>query len=262
MAKESLFDNILWNQGAFGGSVPTGAAIILAGKGLIYPALRKAGVTLGPQRTPSPAQYQDGLEELNRLVGSLSCDRLNIYSITKSSFPLTGAGSYTIGQDPSGETIADFDTPRPVMIEAAGITGSQGGCASLAVVPSDVWTAQCNCSAGVGWLYNDRAYPISTLYLSGSPTDGILELHSWQMAPAFVSIDDAVLLPPGYEDAIVLNLAIRLAPHFQRVVDPDVRREAQLSLMRLESINAPRPIADTSEALSCGCGYDIRNDCS
>ena len=46
-----------------------------------------------------------------------------------------------------------------------------------------------------------------------------------------------------YIDALVLNLAVRLAPHFQRVIPDDVRLQARDSLMRLESINAPKPIA-------------------
>src|SRR5262252_8767627 len=100
-----LFDNVLWNQSAFGGA-SGGGAPVSAGRGLIYPALRKAGVTLGPQRTPSPAQYQDGLEELNRLSGSLSCDRLNIYTNQRWEFPLiAGQKTYTIGQDPTGQAI-------------------------------------------------------------------------------------------------------------------------------------------------------------
>jgi hypothetical protein len=52
-----------------------------------------------------------------------------------------------------------------------------------------------------------------------------------------------VVLPLQYEDALVLNLACRLAPQFQLQVHPDVRQQARESLMRLESINAPQPIA-------------------
>jgi hypothetical protein len=72
----------------------------------------------------------------------------------------------------------------------------------------------------------------------------MLELFFWQLVPYFLTPDDQVLLPPGYEDALVLNLAVRLAPHFQRRIDPTLRQDARESLMRLESINAPQPIAD------------------
>jgi hypothetical protein len=109
-------------------------------------------------------------------------------------------------------------------------------------------------------LYNDRAYPLSTLYLWGQPPAGYqLELFVWTLVPQFVALTDVVLLPPGYEDALVLNLAVRLAPHFQRVVDGDVRQQARESLMRLLSINAPQPIADLSGGVGCGCRFNIYN---
>ena len=236
-------------------------ATVTAGKGLIYPALRKAGVTLGPQRTPSPAQYQDGLEELNRLVGSLNCDRLNIYSNAPQQFPLTaGDGAYTIGIDPTGQTPADFSAPRPVMIEAANIIDSGNLRHPLALLTELQWSqiVMQNLGATIPeFLYNDRAYPLSTLNLWGQPQAGMtLELYYWVLIPQFITTDDVVLLPPGYEDAIVLNLAVRLGPHFQRQIDPMVMRDAQMALMRLESINAPKPIADTSGAgLGCRSGY-------
>ena len=79
--------------------------------GLIYAALRKAAVTLGPQRTPSPAQMQDGLEELRRLTGSLNCDRLFIYAVDTLTFPIV-IGKKTYGhdraEDPSGATSGGF----------------------------------------------------------------------------------------------------------------------------------------------------------
>ena len=254
----ALFDSILFNQGPFGGD---GAAQLFGFQPvskLIYAALRKAQVTLGPQRTPSPAQFEDGIEELNRLIGSLNCDRLNIYSTSRYQFPLTGAGSYTIGQVPG--MFADFDAPRPQAIESANVISSAIRY-PVGLPTSLQW-------AGIGvqeWpgsipyaLYNDRAYPLSTLHLDGQPASGMeLELYTWFAMQTFAKLEDVVMLPPGYEDALVLNLAVRLAPHFQRdAVPPDVRRDAQMSLMRLQSINAPQPIADLSWGPGswCGCG--------
>jgi hypothetical protein len=83
----------------------------------------------------------------------------------------------------------------------------------------------------------------------------------WHLVPQFVTVQDVVVLPPGYPDAIVLNLALRLAPQFQRPVDPDVREQARVSLMRLMSINAPKPIADLSGGPGCGCNrYNVYSD--
>src|SRR6476646_6623623 len=114
----SLFNAILFNQGAFGGNV-AGLTGETAG-GLIYAALRKAGVTLGPGRTPSPAQQKDALDELRRLTGSLNCDRLFIYAEDVYSCPITtGKKVYTWGQVPDSGVTADFDAPRPQLITRA-----------------------------------------------------------------------------------------------------------------------------------------------
>src|SRR5215471_16483026 len=205
-ASNPLWDRVLFDSATFGGIAP-GTVPATAGKGLIYPALRKAAVTLGPQRTPSPAQYQDGLEELNRLVGSLNCDRLFIFSIARYEYPLTGAKTMTIGIDPQGQTVADCNGPRPVQIERANIIYSTPQMRRpLALFTAQQWSqiaAQDIGNAIPYALYDDYAYPISTLYLYPQPLSGyILELYQWTIVPAFVSPDDVVLLPPGYEDAL------------------------------------------------------------
>lgn len=266
------FNSALFNAQLFGGSgVPPGP-IIQAGQGLLYPALRKAGVTLGPQRTPSPAQFQDAIEELNRLTSSLNCDRLFIYSRTNYIFPLTGAKTYTIGQDPQGVVIADFDVPRPQLIEQANVilTGAAPTRRPMFLADVQQWSkirVQDMPNAVPEVLYNDRAYPISTLYLWGQPVSGYqLELFVWTQAPLFSTLTDVVALPFQYADALVLNLAVRLVSHFPialnvpRQVDPNLYQQARESLMRLESINAPQPIADTSALGSCGNRYNIYND--
>jgi hypothetical protein len=248
----ALFDSILFNQGPFGGGASGGLAGFQPVSKLIYAALRKAAITLGPQRTPSSAQFQDAIEELNRMIGSWNCDRLNIYSISRNQFPLTGAGSYTIGQVPG--MLADFDAPRPQAIERANVINGSIRYSVGLVTPAQ-WaeiTVQALPNTIPYVLYNDRAYPLSTLFLYGQPVGGMeLELYTWFAIQTFQKLEDVVMLPPGYEDALVLNLAVRLAPHFQRQVNVDVRNDAQKSLMRIESINAPRPIASTG-ALGCG----------
>lgn len=246
----SKFNQILWDQGLFNGSVPS-AGCQTAGS-LIYAALRKASVTLGPGRTPSPAQQQDALDELRRLTGSLNCDRLNIYTQQHWEFPLNpGQKIYTIGQDDCGGALADFDAPRPQLIERANIIYNSGGPNlryPLALFTELQWARIQLQDIGMTIpqvLYNDRGDPISTLYLYGQPMAGCaLELYYWLLVPTYQGYSDMVTLPPGYEDALVLNLACRLAPQFQRPVDPDVRMDAQKALMRVESLNAPQPTLD------------------
>lgn len=260
----------MWAGG--GGTGGALAPSVYVGTGILYPALRKAGITLGPQRTPSPAQYQDALEELNRLVGSLDTDRLFIYSRQNYIFPLTGAKTYTIGLSSDPNLTVDFPVPRPEKIEEANViilpSGTAGTRRPLFLATDQQWAqivVQDIPNAVPQILYNDRAYPVSTLYLWGQPMPTYqLELFVWQLVPQFLSKDDVVLLPPGYDDALTLNLAVRLVTHFPdnrdapRQVDPNLYQQARESLMRLESINAPQPIADTS-GLCSSSGRNLYN---
>lgn len=257
------FNASLFNAAAFGGgSIP--GRVVQVDEGLLYPALRKAGITLGPQRTPSPAQFQDAIDELNRLSGSLNCDRLFIYSIARDEYPLDPPKmTYTIGIPSDPSEAVDFAAQRPQLIESANIVDVTGTIRyPLALFTSLQWARisyQTIPNTIPEVLYNDRAYPVSTLYLWGQPQAGqMLELFTWTQVPTFQDLTDQVMLPIQYEDTLVLNLAVRLAPHFQRVVSDDVRMQARESLMRLESINAPQPVADTS-ALCSGYGYNRWN---
>ena len=265
----ALFNAAQFEGALFGGGTAPGP-IVQVGAGLLYPALRKAGITLGPGRTPSPAQFQDAIDELNRLTGSLNCDRLFIYAEDVQTFPITSTKiQYTIGQDPTGAILADFDAPRPQLITGANYIAQNTPNLiryPITLLTPQVWRAigsQALPNTIPYGLYNDRAYPLSTLYLYGQPPAGNgLELWMWRQAPQFTALTDAVAMPKQYEDALVLNLACRLAPMFQRVVDVDIRDQARVSLMRLESINAPQPVADTS-ALCSGYGnnrYNIYSD--
>ena len=257
-----LYNTALYNSFLFGGPGKTaGLQPRQVGQGILYPALRKAGVTLGPGRTPSSAQFQDAIDELNRLTASLNCDRLFIYSIAQAQYPLLPPKPvYTIGlsDDPFAEI--DFPTERPQLIERANIIQDQIKY-PLILIDADQWSLigeQILENTIPQFLYNDRAYPVSSLYFWGFPMGGqILELFAWTRVPAFQTVTDVVLLPPQYEDAMVLNLAVRLAPQFQKVLDQNVREDARLSLMRLLSINAPKPVA----AVGFGCSeYDIYSD--
>ena len=245
----ATFNSALFNAALFGGGA--GAApgpIIQVGQGLLYPALRKAGVTIGPGRTPSVAQFQDAIDELNRLLGSLSCDPLWIYGQDILSLPLNGQTVYTIGIDPTGTLpAADFAVTVPKAITEA-VYVSNGSHYGVRLLTPQLWAQQCH--AGV---YFDRGYPIANLYLNGQPSTGNLDLYIWHVIPSVANLADVIVIPSGYEDAIVLNLACRLAPQFQRRVDADLRQQARESLMRLESINAPMPIASLDNWGSCGC---------
>ena len=56
----------------------------------------------------------------------------------------------------------------------------------------------------------------------------------------FVSpgLDDPINFPPGYEDAFVYNLAVRVAPEFGKTVQPTIVETANNAVLNLERLNS------------------------
>ena len=110
---------------------------------------------------------------------------------------------------------------RPVRIEAAEIVLSTGG--STVYLPMVILTAAQWADTRLRSfpttfptkLYPDYAYPNCNLYMWGTPTqvNGI-ELWTWQQAKQFLTSSDTIAVPPGYLEAMVNNLAVRMGEQF------------------------------------------------
>lgn len=233
---------------------------------LFYAALRKAGVTLGPGRTPSASQYEEARTECNRMLGGWNIQKLDIFTTQIQLFALGTKKTYTIGKDPVGVLTADFDADRPAKIERANLILPASP--TLVRLPLHVMNDQEWAQIRVQDLpntipvqiYNDGNYPFSTIYFWGQPPGGYqFEMFSWQAIQTFQTLTDQVLLPSGYEDAIVLNLAVRLGAMpwpIEKPMSADVVRQAQKAKAAIESRNAPTPRLSTdAPASGKGAGY-------
>lgn len=254
-----LFDNALFN----GGGAGTGGGIVSTPvSDLIYDALRRAGVTLGPDRTPSRAQYNDGLRAGNRMLGRWNADGLIIPNITIEAFALTaGLATYTMGPD------GDFATTRPQRIAYANLLRADGTRVPIAVVEVDRW-ADIRTQDQDGEperLYSDRAAGLVNLYFWPQTTasDDQAELYSWKLLERLVNIAQTVTWADGYELAFVTNLAIQLALMFKRPIDQDMRDAGRDSLYAIRSLNAPAPTMDVDPAFQSqptGGSWDYRTN--
>lgn len=228
---------------------------------LLKPALRKAGISYHPGTTPGVDEYAEMIGETNRMLAGMSIAQPNIYSNDFNTFPLTGAITYTIG--PGG----NFNIARPAKIVTAVIK-LNGGPVRLTNPPIYITTdsaewAMISLQAVPGciplFLYNDQDAPLSNLYLWPQDTGGdTLELNTWTALPAFTAVTDNVVLPPGYEDAIVNNLAVRAAGLYPKesALLPGVERLAELSLAAIQSRNAQLPKQTTDFPVRrSGAGY-------
>ncbi len=215
---------------------------------LFKPALRMAGITMRPGITPSNDQYDELIPEINRMLQSWNCDGAKIFSTSIEQFALTSAQKiYSIG--PGG----DFDTTRPQFIRDANLifpTNPQLR-TPLKLLDEHEWSLirMQDIGNSLPWcLFYNPTYGASgrgTIYMAFQPPEGyLLELYTWSLlGNNFTSISDVVILPDGYNDAIVPNLAIRAASLYPTMatLGPDTRRLAANALDRLQTLNTVCP---------------------
>lgn len=205
---------------------------------LINRSLRLIGA-LDPEESPTANETANVLEALNGLIDSWRNDRLIVWSITNVTKTLTaGDGTYTIG---SG---ADINTTRPVRIEGAYVTQS-GIDYPVEVISEAAYrgiadkTTQSDLPQ---FVYYDPSVASGTIYLWPVPSvANVLTLSVWAPISTLATAGTTVTLPPGYERALASNLAIDIAPEFQKQASQEVAKMARESLAAIKKANI-RPI--------------------
>lgn len=195
---------------------------------------------LFPGSTPSTTMSNDGLVKLNDMLASWTIDRLFIFATAVNDWNLvSGTNSYTIG------ATGVFAGSRPISIIAAHIiVPSSGVRFPMKLITVEEWNAISDRSAGSvtpKLLYNDGAYPLSTLSLWPTPNAASiqLELFTWQQLTQFTTLLDTFDFPPGYERAITYALAMELASVYRTQPTQDVVMIAETAKASLKGLNAP-----------------------
>lgn len=215
---------------------------------LITYAMQSLGV-MGDGDTPTATELADGLVLLNEMLDSWSTDRIMVYQILQENFPLVaGTATYTIGSS------GTFNTTRPVRIENAFIRDSNNLDYQLQVIPQQSYdnimtkTVQSNIPL---YMYNDLAYPLSTLKFWPVPSQAYtLYINSWKQLQQFSTLSTAAALPNGYQEAIRYTLASRLAPQFGVNTPQEVQELAKAALSRIKRLNSPEIYSQTEVATS------------
>jgi hypothetical protein len=210
---------------------------------VIKSSMRKIGA-LGQGETPSVSEAADALAALNLLLASWSIERINIYTKLRSTHALqANVQTYTIGVG------GVFNVARPVMLDAAKILQSNGLESELAILKrAEDWNAIPEKSVAAVQplsLYDDYAYPLSTLHLwpkpSGTPT---LVLVSWQQLTGFTLVTDTFDLPPGYQLPIECSLAVLIAPDYGREIPAAVASIAGSSRSTVAQMNVAQGLPE------------------
>lgn len=198
---------------------------------IIKKALQKNGV-LTKGESPSGDEASDGLDALNALLGSWSNDSLLMYARLIESFPLvSGKAKYTIGVG------GDFNTTRPLQILSAYTRiGSIDYAMNIVNEIAYDGITQKNISSSIPpVLFYDGNSPLGSISIYPVPTVGTIYMRSEKQLTEFATIDTELDLPPGWERALIYNLAMELAPDYGQPVTQEIYQIANTALGKIRT---------------------------
>lgn len=188
---------------------------------------------------PTSEEATACLISLNDMLDMWNTERLAVYNIAPEIFPyVPGTGTYTIG--PGG----DFDTDRPVKIESAYSRDSHGNDYKIGEVTdnyeyySDIITKYTQATLP-SILYFDGNFPLQNLYFWCVPSDGSYSvvLWLWKQLPQFQELNEEIILPPGYNQALKKNLSIQISPAFGATPTQELKEQAANSKAQIKRSN-------------------------
>ncbi len=209
---------------------------------------------------PSADEAADCLTALNAMLSSWSNEKLMVYVSTMATLPMVSNQSvYTIG--PTGDLV----TTRPMSLGQGSYITYQYITYPLEIIDSTQYSsipykAQTAIIPIYGWF--SPTYPDATLTIWPVPTstdvDFVLEM--WCALTEFATLSTDVSLPPGYEDAIAYNLAVRIAPEFNAAISQAAVMMANSTKRSIKRQNTRVPMLTVPfEVLGGGLWW--RNQC-
>lgn len=210
----------------------------MTGRDLISASLRLIGA-IAPGETPSASELTDGLASINRMVDSWTNDNLLIYSEVNEQFPIVaGVQSYTMG--PTGT----FNTIRPGEITRVLLrveTSTPAIEYPVDILSGREWASilQKEITSKIpNSVYIEGTYPLETLLIYPIPSVAYkLVIYSMKPIATIATIDTIISLPPGYEQALVFNGAVQLAPEYGRAVSQEIAMTATESKASIKRRN-------------------------
>lgn len=217
----------------------------LTGGALLNAAVERLG-RLYPGESLNSTEQTDFLAVANSMIDNWSLERINIPVIVVSSQALTNlVATYTFG--PGGS----FGTTRFLRLDSCGILVPSAAIAGtfirvpVEIVSQQKFQAEPEKSALVQiprLFYYDFQFPTATGNLAPTPnftgTATKLEVGGWQALANFPDLVTTVNTPQGYDEALITNLAIRLAPLLSVQASAELVEAAKESKAALRAMNA------------------------
>lgn len=244
------------------------------GRDVITQAYLKAGIT-GRGITPTAANMQDGLADLNDMLSEWRTQRFMVWNLLSTGFVSDGRDTpYSVG--PGGDYPM---TPRPNRIQAAFVrqlrtTGNQTG-GNLVDSPLEILDAReeydrislksLTAFPQAVFLDTDTQGGLGKLYVYPWPSSGMYSVFiTTKNTMPIITLDtDLDMFPDGYMSAMKFNLARRLRQAHGRGFnpDPELIRLANnaLDVVMQSNMQLPDMVMPVG-MLSQGTGYNIISD--
>jgi hypothetical protein len=244
--------------------IPTSTALykhLTTAKKLMERALRLIGA-IGVGEELEAAEVADALEGLNAMLDAWNAEELSIYAYQREAWTLiVNQQEYEIG--PGGS----MDTARPPSIPQGTAfieDTSQSPTVEYELRVYDnvsEWgrEMQKNSSAIQPYaLYYEPKWPLGLIHLYPKPdaADNLVLYTPIQFLQLTSGIQP-VSLPPGYAEAIAFNLALRIAPEYNRSVSAEVAAGAASALATIKMKNVRPAVMRCDDAIVGPGVYDI-----
>jgi len=188
---------------------------------LLQLALKEIGVN-GVGQSVLAEDLNDGLKKLNMMISQWNQRRWLVYQLKDLSVVSTGATVYSIG--PAGDFIT---SQRPTTIESAYVRQRANTNLpidfSLKVIQSMEDYSRIAVKQATSFptaVFLNPNWPTGQVFFWPVPQAAIYELHVvvQVVLERYDNLNSPLGLPPEYEEAVLYNLAFRLAGGYQ--VDP------------------------------------------
>lgn len=229
---------------------------------LIKSSMRKVGI-LSAGEVPTTDTYAALLEALQVMLRQWAQKRILVFASVKESFALVPTQSlYTWG------TGGNITTTRPHQILGGFVRDSSSIDHPVGII-SDGQYRNISSKATAGrpeYLFYHPLYPLGSIYVYPTPQDAetmwIESLKPFTETSSFSAVTDTLAFPSNYEEPLVYNLALRIAPEYGVQMSAEAVKVATDSLDALIILNASNQVEPISLSLpiSGRGGYNILSD--
>ena len=210
------------------------------GKSIIAGALKLLQVKQSGEALSADEQA-DGMETINDFLDSLTNQKLMIPALVEITHTLVaGTQSYTIGAS------GTINTTWPRRLESAHLRRTTSGETydyEIEIIKNARWSNIVDKGIQTDYpryLYIRQDFPLATINLWPKPDSAdVLVLQAWDTLTQVTDMTATLSFPPGYNEFLKYNIALRLAPEYIKgQVHPEVTKTATDTMYWIKTANA------------------------